>query len=762
MKFSTLKVSLISIFGLTALGAVALLIWALALNSEMEERLEKGWFLPPVELYASPFRLRPQQNLSRQDLLQHIHNLRLRKREADKPLRSGDYSEWPPQLCQGNLPEELPPLTSSCFVTKAEDTELQLLALSAADEVLKIYKGEPLKESELFELKPALFAQYYGSQPILRRVVELGSIPLYCSQSVVAIEDNRFLSHHGISVIGIFRAVIKNLLAGRYVQGGSTLTQQLVKNYFLTSERTLKRKITEQIMSIILELKVSKDEILQTYLNLIYLGANGPFQVRGFAAASEHYFQKPIEKLDLHECALLGAIIASPGRFDPFRYPDRAKERRNVVLDKMFELELIDEERKQRAQKASLPVKPQRQLREPAPYFVSAFFKKLEDIDVDTSGGLRIYTTLDLGAQDAAHKAIQEGMQGLDKVPRIKKLSANGHQLQTSLISIDLYKNEVIALMGGRDFKKSQYNRAMLAHRQVGSIMKPFVYLTALESLDENGNYYTPLTLIEDKKFTHKYEGQSWTPRNYDKKERGQIPLFFALKESLNIPTAKIGIQIGLNAIVDTVRRAGITSDLEALPALTLGAYELYPWEVAQGYSTIARFGRKSPIHFISRIDRLNGETLYQEEKEESTAFSKETTAVLIGMMKQTVQTGTGVSISTWRGFKAPAAGKTGTTSDTKDAWFAGFTPHLLTVVWVGFDDNRAHGLTGASGAIPIWTQYMKQMGRKYPETDFQWPEATSKYVLPAKELESMIDTELPDFKKKDTELIFRSANAPE
>ena len=291
------------------------------------------------------------------------------------------------------------------------------------------------------------------------------------------------------------------------------------------------------------------------------------------------------------------------------------------------------------------------------------------------------------------------------------------------MVVVDVRSGEIRALMGGRDYRKSQYNRAVDGHRQVGSVMKPLVYLTALESTKEDGSNYSPTTIIEDKKFSHKYDGQVWSPNNYSREFHGSIPMYFALKNSINSATAQLGLNVGLENIIETARRLGITSELDPVPALTLGAFELYPFEVAQAYLTIARLGEHTPLHSILRVESLDNELLYEYEPKFEPILSPEVTSQLVGMMKQTVESGT----AKWMrrvGFKKIAAGKTGTTSDSKDAWFVGFTPKTLVVVWTGYDDNTPHKLTGSSGALPVWYNFMRQYNEDPGLLDFPWPDS--------------------------------------
>ncbi len=763
MAQSRLKVFLISSSALLGLSLVLLLLWTVRLDQQIRQRLQKGWFLPPIEMYSAPETLRQGLKAERGVLQRKLLAAEMKELGPGASLRPGDFSFLDTETCLSRLSNTYYEDLQFClyFIPRQSveiDEVPQLVAVGANQRVLALFKGEDLSPADQLSLPPILFAQYYGGEPILRHILDLGQVPLQCLQSITAVEDEAFLEHSGVSVTGTLRAAFRNLTKGRWAEGGSTLTQQLVKNYFLSPEKTLRRKITEQFMSVLLELRVSKDEILQNYLNVIYLGQNGPFQVRGFSAASRHYFAKNIEDLNLSECALLAAIINSPGRYSPFTKQEAAEGRRRFVLKKMFDLGMISEEEEKRANETPLPKRPPVLLSDPAPYMVQAINRKVKELQLSEENGLKVFTTMNVDAQESAQKSLSHGISRLEtQFKKVTELKAKGHMLQASMIAVDLKTAQILAMVGGREFKQTQFNRITDSFRQVGSIMKPLVFLTALESLTPDGKAYSPLTLLDDSPFTYRYQGQVWQPKNYDNKYVGPIPLFYALKESLNVPTARLATQIDLNSVVELSKRVGIESALEPLPSLSLGAFELRPWEVAQAYSTLGRMGSFLPIHFIRSITDLNGEVQFLSSHSAEQVLAPETAAVLVGMMKQALLSGTARSSKAW-GFTRPAAGKTGTTSDSKDAWFAGFTPDILSIVWVGYDDNTPHGLTGASGALPIWLEFMKTYSDRYPERDFDWPQASVFHRLEHHELVDMLpnsDTHIPD----SIELILRPSD---
>ena len=732
-------------------------IWLVRLDQGIKTRFAEKRFAPPVEFYSAPESVQAGMAFPPGFFESYFDRKNFRRREFGQPIQPGDVSIWTAEQCLTLVPQPSAPTTHPSFdlaqpearlsrciafrnliaAKSTEETVVQLLALDGDSRVLAVHAGADLKSAASVDLEPELFAQYYGDKPVLRQIVTLGTVPTHCLNGLLAIEDAKFLEHSGISITGLMRAILTVLTPGQRAQGGSTITQQLVKNYFLNDERTFKRKVTEMAMALFVERRATKDEILETYINLIYMGQNGPFQVRGLAAASEHYFGKPIADLSLDQCALLVGVLNNPGFFNPFTAPERALKRRARVIERMSELNLITPEQGTEARAAPLPTKPKRNLTEPAPYFVQAVRRVLDQNKIDEADGLKVFTTLNLRAQEAAHQAIRTGLDRLEtnEAP-LKKLKSQGKFLEASLISSDPRTGAVQAMVGGRGYLLTQFNRALDSRRQVGSVMKPFVYLAAFETRTPEGVPYSPLTLVHDKPTTIKFEGQTWTPGNYDGKFYGDVPIFWALKESLNVATANLGMSVGLGSVIDVARRLGVTSKIDPVPSLTLGAFELAPVEVLQAYGAISQFGRRAPLTLINRVEDLSGRELYRYDLVPETVTNVEATAELVGVMKQNLINGTGRA-ALRMGFTHPAGGKTGTTNDKKDAWFAGFTPYHASVVWVGYDDNTSHGLTGGGGAVPIWATYMKNYASVLPANDFAWPETVEKRTLSPEQQEA-------------------------
>lgn len=723
----------------------------LYMDHSIQKRVQEKRFLSPTQYFSKAQKFYPGQIYSSEQLQQNFDQLNYRQREFGATISPGDFSLGEKSQCQPLITDNNNIFYCLFFRTTVRN-QIYLLTFNEWNEILNIYQGDSLAPARFAEGEAKLFAQYLGDQPTSQKEVPLSEVPRYCLDAVLAIEDPQFLEHSGVSFRGILRAIATNLKQVRWSQGGSTITQQLVKNHFLTPEKTLIRKIKEIFISLILELRVSKDQILETYLNIIYLGQSGVFEVRGYGAASDFYFQKPLDRLNLPDCALLAAIVNSPGRYNPVRYPERTLERRTRVLEKMVEHQFISQDEFQESAEAPLPKKLNRYLADSASYYVDAVNKQLKINGIQDRSGLMIYTALDPTAQRIAENVVRSGIQKLeDNYPEIKRLKTEEKKnLQALLISSDPLSGEVTALVGGRNFASSPYNRAVESRRQVGSIFKPIVYLTALTRTEEPT--YTPLTLLNNSPFKYEWERQTWEPKNYDNKFSQPVPLFYALKESLNVPTARLGLDAGLKEVIEMAKALGIQSPLKEYPALSLGAFEVAPLEILETYNTLARFGMGRPLQILKMVQNKQGEVLFKAESEEEQRTNESETAVLVGMMKETLRTGTGQS-SRWRGFDNFAAGKTGTTSDNKDAWFAGFTPEHSAVVWIGFDDGTSLGLTGASGALPLWTDYMKEVTQSHTNKDFDWPKDVEEKVMSVSEL---LDLGVPEDKAIETRLIFK------
>lgn len=707
--------------------------WILVLNSRIDKALANKNLLPPTSYYSAPESFFLGQQVTSREFADLLVNRGYRHRDYPQSLYPGDFTVLTAEQCQAQAQALKIDTHTSCIVFQLKktqdpffDTSIEWLQQLIFDDthILGALRGNPLHAENEVYLESELIAQFLDAQPIMQQYRELGEMPPSCLNAVLAIEDSKFLEHQGISLTSIARAALSNLVGGGVRQGGSTITQQMVKNFFLTSERTFKRKLTELFMSILLEAKSSKDQIFETYLNIIYLGQNGPFQVRGFGSAALHYFQQDVSDLNLGQCALLAAVLNSPGKYDPIRNPENATKRRSLVLDRMLELSMISEDEKKEALATPLPTKRPSTIAETAPYYVDAVNRQMQEMNLPIEG-TKIYTGLVKRHQAAAQLAVNAHLDFLEKNNKfVKKIAETKKPLEGLFLSADNKTGWVTSLVGGRGFTKTQYNRAVQSHRQIGSIMKPFVYLTALRLHEKGNKIYTPLTELSDTKFRIKYEGQSWSPDNYEKKYYGQVPMYFALMNSLNSAAASLGNEIGLDEIISTAEMMGLTSSIDKVPSLVLGSFEMYPMEVLTAYMGFANFGTVQSPKIIRAVLDQQLETVFEAIDDREERVAAPAVASLVSMMKLTVDYGT-ARVARLLGFQLPAAGKTGTTSDNKDAWFAGFTPRLTGLAWTGYDDNTVSGLTGASGAVPIWTQFMKTVAGKDPAIDFTWPAGT-------------------------------------
>jgi penicillin-binding protein 1B len=552
-----------------------------------------------------------------------------------------------------------------------------------------------------------------------RRDVPLAMIPPRMIQAVLAIEDRRFYDHAGIDPIGIVSAFFGYVFGNKpYMRGGSTLTQQLVKNTFLTQERTLKRKFSEWIMSIALERRLSKDQVLELYLNDVWLGQRGSFAIHGVPEAARLFFAKDVSNLSLSEAATIAGVIQSPPRLSPFNNPDRAKERRNVVLREMADAGYVTREAADRAVHEPLQMAP-RALDAEAPYFVDYIGQELQDkYPSIASGAIDVYTTLDLHLQRIAEDAIRDGLARVDEL-----LARRRHQrAQAALIAVDPRTGEVLALVGGRTYNQSQYNRAIAARRQPGSVFKPFVYLAAFERAAVEGRTdVTPATVVLDEPTSFIFNQQTWNPSNYDGQYEGAITLRRALALSRNIVTVKVAEAAGYEEIAALWRRVGAGTPPRPYPSIALGVFEATPFEIASAYTLFANGGTLKPLRSISRL--ISGQTnIDVQTAPAKNVARRDTTFLVTNMMRSVLNEGTGAGARA-AGFTLDAAGKSGTTNDLRDAWFVGFTPELLTVVWVGLDDNQPLGLSGSQAALPVWTTFMMRALAGRPNLSFEAPD---------------------------------------
>ncbi|NIP47416.1 MAG: penicillin-binding protein 1B [Gammaproteobacteria bacterium] len=561
------------------------------------------------------------------------------------------------------------------------------------------------RERPLVRLDPALIGRIYPGHHEDRLLVRLDEVPSGLVAALLSVEDRDFEHHYGISPRAIARALFANLRAGALVQGGSTITQQLAKEYFLNGQRTWGRKLNDAVIALILEARYDKAEILEAYLNEVYLGQDGERAIHGFGLAAHFYFGRDLDALRLPELALLVALVRGPSYYNPRRHPRRALARRNLVLEQMRALGIISAARLERARAAPLGVIAATRARFRYPAFIDLVRRQLrrDYRDEDLRGdGLRIFTTLDVHTQRMAERALER---------RIARLEHAGGRrsgaLQGAVIVTSPQSGEVLAVVGGRDEQRAGFNRAIDAVRPVGSLIKPAVYLAALE---QPRRYTLASPLLDEPVAVRASTGSVWRPKNYDDTAHGRTSLYEALVKSYNLATVRLGMEVGLDEVTESLRRLGIERPLQPFPSLLLGAAELSPVEVTQMYQTLAGGGFRVPVRAIREVTSARGEPLSRYPLSVRQAFEPAPVFVLVEAMRGVMSEGTGRSSRARLGAGVAAAGKTGTTDGLRDSWFAGFTEDRLAVVWLGHDDNTPAGLSGADGALQVWIDMMKSL----------------------------------------------------
>jgi len=579
--------------------------------------------------------------------------------------------------------------------------------------------------TDRIELERPLISGLSDRDRSKQRKVRLATIPRAMIEGVLAIEDRRFYLHPGVDAIRTAGALLTNVLGTRpYLMGGSTLTQQLVKNFFLSPEKTLRRKLLEQTMALILEQRLTKDEILELYLNEVYLGQRGSFAIHGVAEAARLFFGKSVSNINLGEAATIAGVIQSPATYSPFRAPDRARARRDVVLSAMSRTGFIGQDEVARVSREPLRVAAEALAAE-APHFVdlvaSLVHRTYPGIG-RTTRPVAIQTTLDFHLQREAQAAIAAGLAAID----VRRGDAAA---EAALIALDPRTGDVLALVGGRSYNQSQFNRAARARRQPGSVFKPFVFLAAFEQAAADGRRdVTASTVVTDEPTTFLVDGsRTWSPSNYRELYDGPISLRRALALSRNVAAVKVARRAGYQRVADLWSQIGAGTAPEPYPSIALGVFEATPMEIASAYTLFPNLGLVRPLRLVREI--LHGaDHLALPELPARRVARPETTFVVTDMMRSVLTSGTGAGARA-AGFQRVAAGKSGTTNDLRDAWFVGFTPDLLTVVWVGRDDNRSLGLSGTQAALPIWTRFMRRALAGRPEEQFTRPDGVQ-YLL--------------------------------
>ena len=691
---------------------------------------ERVRVLPRV--FARPLELRPGQSLTELQLVDRLNDIGYAQRaKVEKPgefaIGSGAVAIMP-RVTRPNG-QAVRVVFQTAAVVKAAARRRG--ASPPADHVLQIeIGGKPAEQLTLDA--PVLTA--IGGEREKRRAVSLSVIPPRMAQAVLAIEDRRFYEHPGIDPIGMVGALVSNLRGRRgYLSGGSTITQQLVRNVFLPNfegmtlqtarEKSIKRKLLEIFVSVILSRRASKDDILELYLNSVPLGNRGSFAIAGVPEAARLFFGKDISNVSLAEAATIAGVIQSPSALSPFNNPMRCRERRNVVLQTMVESGYVTHDAATGASKEPLVV-VQRALEAEAPYFVDSVGQTLDELypglTTTTSQEVDVYTTLDLHLQRLAQDAVRDGLTQVDQLLSRRRRKGKA---EASLIAIDPRTGEILAFVGGRSYNQSQYDRAISSRRQPGSVFKPIVYLTAFERAAAEGRTdVTPASITLDEPETFEFDDQVWTPENFEKEYDGPITFRFALAHSRNLATIHVAQATGYGHVAAFWKNLGVGNPPKAYPSIALGVFEATPYEIATAYTLFPNAGVIRPLKSIVTITSGGKDVTKNASTTPRRVARADTTFLVTNMMRSVLNEGTGATARTL-GFTLDAAGKTGTTNDLRDAWFVGFTPELLTVVWVGFDDNQPVGLTGAQAALPIWTRFMTRALAGHASIPFDVPE---------------------------------------
>ncbi|GMM69619.1 penicillin-binding protein 1B [Alteromonas sp. MTD1] len=687
---------------LCLIGFVVLGAYAFYLDAQIKHSFSGNKWEVPAQIFARPLELSKGEEITPQEVIDELNLLGYRK--VAFANSSGEYSYQNRVL---NVQRR-----AFQFPEGAEPLRHLVITWSGA-RIGEIYDKSEDRPYGSVKLEPWLVTRMTSGSHEDRMLVSLDTIPDMLPRALTLVEDRNFYNHHGVAPLSIIRALMANIAAGRTVQGGSTLTQQLVKNMFLTRERSIVRKAKEALMAVIIDARYSKSEIIEAYLNEVFLGQNGDMAVHGFGLASYFYFDRPANELSTPEIATLVAIIKGPSYYNPRKYAERTKERRDLVLRMLFDENEINREQYERYINMPLGLASGASLASGKhPAFMERVRKELNEILAEPSlrdSGVKVFTTLDIVAQRRAEKALAGTLNGLQKDRQAA--------LQGAMVVTDSSSGEVRAIVGGKDYAFKGFNRALDAKRPIGSLIKPAVYLTALEDPTQF-NLATPL--MDEPITLESKNGKQWSPKNYDKTFRGQVPLLQGLTESLNVPTVNLGMQVGLDAIADTLARLGVNTPVEKVPSLTLGAFELTPFVTNQMYQTLSNNGRYVPLHTVTSVVTAENALLWKKAEFYSQRTDEAATYLLNYALYKVTTDGTAKRVGANFG-RVNMAGKTGTTDDYRDSWFSGFDRNNVVTVWVGNDDNQPVNLTGAGGALPVFINYMKSqapksLSRRFPE----------------------------------------------
>ncbi len=714
MRFRLQKGFWTSAFGLSLLAFVALCVlisasiftfYYVKYSRMIDARLSGHILQNTTQIFSAPPRISTGQAWGPGDLVLYLQRSGYRPEEDDNSL--GQYT------VQGNVVDIRPSKLS--YFGGTND-----LAVQFNGQVIKAIRplaGGP--DMGTAEIEPELITNLFDSAREKRRAVRYEDLPPVLVQAILSAEDKRFFEHPGFDFIRIFGAAWADVRHSQHMQGASTITMQVARTYFLSTDRTWKRKLAEAMLSFELEQRFTKQQIFEMYANEVYLGNRGSFGIRGFAEASVAYFGKDLRQLTLPECAFLAGLIRAPNYYSVAdRHPERALQARDRVLTQMVENKFVTEADVQDAKREPLKLARASVTGNEAPYFVDMvkdhLLEKYSEQEL-LSTNYRVYTTIDPQLQRAAAAAVEMGMKNVDgllakRYARVRKVNGKKvvtgelvPQAQVALVALDPRTGEIKALIGGRDYGQSQLNHA-LAHRQPGSVFKPFVYAAAFNNaVDGAQPLITPATTVDDEPTVFEFDGQEYTPNNYGEKFMGKVTVRQALTNSLNVATVKVAEMIGYGRVVQIARQMGLTPNIKPTPAVALGAYELTPVDVAGAYTAFATMGTRADPMYVKSISGANGNVLERNAPTTKLVLDPRVAYLVDSILVDVINKGTGAQVRA-KGFTLPAAGKTGT---SRDGWFAGFTNNLVCVIWIGFDDNHDLGLSGGSAAAPMWADFM-------------------------------------------------------
>ena len=661
-------------------------------NQELGTQFEDRSWSIPARVYARPLELYVDKPIKKEDLILELQMLNYKK--TNNMNQPGTYRDQ-----ENTVSIYLKEFTYSDGLSPAQKIQVTIDKNKVTD-----LKGQDNESISIIRVEPLHIASIYPVHNEDRILLKREEIPQLLVDTLLAMEDRQFYDHMGVNPKAIMRAMVANLKAGKNVQGGSTLTQQLVKNYFLTPAQTYERKIQEMFYALIIDWRYPKDDVLEAYMNEIYLGQDGSRAIHGFGLASEFFFGKPVSELSINNIATLVGIIPSPSAYNPRNHPKTALNRRNLVLDVMVSQNLLSEAEVEVLKKEPLdvlPTAPSGITKYPA--FIDLVAKQIKELyanDDLTRDGLKVFTTLDPVVQTYAEKAVIETLPAIEKTRNVKNI-------QAAIIISQNNTGEVEALVGDRQVRQAGFNRALSAKRQIGSLIKPFIYLRALEEPQR----FSLATLLDDQTpFEMNSGGKKWAPNNYDRKLHGWIPLITSITKSYNIPTIRLGLDVGVDNVIDTIYRLGLQQNeynFPAVPASLLGALDITVFDVTQMYSTMANDGYYIPLRSIREVTQNDGTVLAQNVVEPKQVIFQGPNFLITTAMRNVIDAGTGGGIRR-AGIKTRIAGKTGTTNNYRDSWFAGFSGDRTAVAWVGKDDNTPVGRVGGSaGGLPLWAAAM-------------------------------------------------------